>query len=210
MAWTTPMTAVENSLLTAAQFNVHVRNNLLETEAARATTGNTPGPGTGATARVWGTEGPNRSAEHYVKDHNIDTLETTSADETYVDLATPGPLVTVVTAYGFLIMVNCQLGTNTVNNAQASYEIYESDALGNPPDVEDGYFSSPANTGRAIEMDGAWPNGTAASSLNRYGVVQVWAAVPIKGLYTVKMKYKCTNNDAVASFAQRRLQVMAI
>ncbi len=38
MAWTAPMTAVANAVFTAAQFNTHVRDNLLETSPAKATT----------------------------------------------------------------------------------------------------------------------------------------------------------------------------
>ncbi len=38
MAWTAPMTAVANAVFTAAQFNTHVRDNLLETGPAKATT----------------------------------------------------------------------------------------------------------------------------------------------------------------------------
>ena len=38
MAWTAPMTAVANAVFTAAQFNTHVRDNLLETAPAKATT----------------------------------------------------------------------------------------------------------------------------------------------------------------------------
>lgn len=37
MAWTAPMTAVANDIFTAAQFNTHVRDNLLETVPAKAT-----------------------------------------------------------------------------------------------------------------------------------------------------------------------------
>lgn len=37
MAWTTPMTAVANSVFTAAQFNTYVRDNLNETMVAKAT-----------------------------------------------------------------------------------------------------------------------------------------------------------------------------
>lgn len=204
MTWTTPMTAVANALLTASQFNVHVRDNLLETEAARATAS------VGSTRQVWMADGPNKSSEHLVKDHNIDTQETTSYDEGYTDLATPGPLVAMITGYGFMIMANCQLGTNTVNDAFASYEIYASDSAGKAPDPEAGGFISEASTSRSILMDGAWPSGTAGSRLNRAGIVQVWAAVPEKGYFTVKMKYKVSSNDAVGTFAQRRLCVMAL
>ena len=39
MAWTTPLTAVSNAALTAAQWNASVRDNLNETATAKATTG---------------------------------------------------------------------------------------------------------------------------------------------------------------------------
>lgn len=39
MAWSVPLTAVSNSALTAAQWNASVRDNLLETAVAKATTG---------------------------------------------------------------------------------------------------------------------------------------------------------------------------
>lgn len=44
MAWTAPMTASANGTLTAAQFNTHVRDNLLETETAKATAAVTETP----------------------------------------------------------------------------------------------------------------------------------------------------------------------
>lgn len=37
MAWTAPMTAIDNAAFTAAQFNTHVRDNLLETAPAKIT-----------------------------------------------------------------------------------------------------------------------------------------------------------------------------
>lgn len=40
MVWTSPMTAVANEIWTAAQYNTYVRDNLLETAPAKATTGN--------------------------------------------------------------------------------------------------------------------------------------------------------------------------
>ncbi|GII42264.1 hypothetical protein [Planotetraspora phitsanulokensis] len=39
MAWSAPMTAVANSIFTTAAFNQYVRDNLLETAPAKATTG---------------------------------------------------------------------------------------------------------------------------------------------------------------------------
>jgi hypothetical protein len=47
MAWTAPMTAVANSVFTAAQFNQFVRDNLNETAPAKATTAGSHFAGTG-------------------------------------------------------------------------------------------------------------------------------------------------------------------
>lgn len=203
MVWSAPMTAVENTLLTASQFNVHVRDNLLETEAARATTGGA------ATSRVWGSDGPNRSAEHLVKDHNIDAAGTTQSDEAYVDLATPGPLVSMTTATGFLIFMNCQISVSTTNDGFASFAVYESDILGKAPPDDSGFISQPSNSNGVVH-DGAWPTGAASAAANRVGVTHVWGTVPFKGIYTVKMMYKVSSNDAIGTFQKRRLSAMAI
>lgn len=50
MAWSTPLTAVSNATLTAAQWNASVRDNLLITPAALATTSGSHFAGTGTNA----------------------------------------------------------------------------------------------------------------------------------------------------------------
>lgn len=86
MAWTTPLTAVTNTALTAAQWNLSVRDNLNETAPAKATAGN----------RIFVTTGPNTIAERRIVDNVVETSETTTST-TYDDLATVGPQVSSLT-----------------------------------------------------------------------------------------------------------------
>ena len=195
MVWSAPMTAASNSLLTAAQFNVHVRDNLLETEASRAMVAGKP----------WFSDGPNRSSEHDYKFGAVETLETTSSEE-YVDLATVGPRCEVVANGLLLIFTNAAMEINTANDANASYEIYESFNL--LPLEDGGGFLSPANNSRAITHDGATGTGLEA----RMGCVQIFGdpAMPLKTKHTVKMLYRVTASAAVGTFQRRRLMVMAL
>lgn len=86
MAWTAPMTAVTGNALTAAQFNTHVRNNLLETAPAKISAAGDYVVATGA----------NALGRRQVGSDFINTSETTSST-TFVNLATVGPTVTVQT-----------------------------------------------------------------------------------------------------------------
>jgi hypothetical protein len=113
MAWTAPMTAVAGSVFTAAQFNTFVRDNLLETPSAKATT-----PGSFFTTTSAGSIAeriPNRSL--------IATSETTSSTS-YADLATVGPQVSCITGTSALICVTSRINVATVNTGgQAGVDI---------------------------------------------------------------------------------------
>jgi hypothetical protein len=105
MAWTAPMTAVANSAFTAAQFNAHIRDNLLETAPAKAT----------AAGRIMVTTGANAIAERVISSATVTTQETT-ASTSFTDLATVGPTVTVTTGTRALIMFGAQMSNNTTNS----------------------------------------------------------------------------------------------
>jgi hypothetical protein len=92
MAWTAPMTAVVGATFTASQFNIHVRDNLLETAVAKATT---PG-GYFVSTDV------NTIAERLQDYDQVDTAETTTSGS-YDDLSTVGPSVTVTTGTQALV-----------------------------------------------------------------------------------------------------------
>lgn len=110
MAWTAPMTAVASSVFTAAQFNTFVRDNLLETAPAKATTSGSLFVGTGV----------NTIAERIPAKQRVGTSETTGSTS-YTDLATAGPTVTVTTGTDALVLTTCTVadsasGTNTYSS----------------------------------------------------------------------------------------------
>lgn len=102
MAWSTPLTAVSNATLTAAQWNATVRDDLLETAPAKAT----------ATGRIFVSTGVNAIAERVINSASIATQEGT-ASTTHTALSTPGPAVTVTTGTSALAFVNCRISNNT-------------------------------------------------------------------------------------------------
>ena len=69
MAWTAPMTAASNATFTAAEFNAHIRDNLLETEPAKATTNDS----------YFVTTGANAIAQRSPGSDVINTMQTTTS-----------------------------------------------------------------------------------------------------------------------------------
>lgn len=104
MAWTSPMTATANSAFTAAQFNTHVRDNLLETGPAKVT----------AAGQYLLSTGANTLAARTFGNQVIGTSESTSSSS-YTDLATAGPSVTVTTGTKALVIVAAQAQQATAN-----------------------------------------------------------------------------------------------
>jgi hypothetical protein len=103
MAWSTPLTAVSNTTLTAAQWNASVRDNLLETATAKASASGTYFAGTGL----------NGIAERTLGIDSIATAETTTSTSA-ADLATAGPTVSVTSGTKVVAMLNAGMSNNTV------------------------------------------------------------------------------------------------
>lgn len=95
MAWTTPLTAVSNATLTAAQWNASVRDNLLETAPAKATTSGSLFVGTSA----------NTIAERIPQTSVVVGSDSVTAT-TYANTTTPGPAVTCTTSTKALMVVS--------------------------------------------------------------------------------------------------------
>lgn len=112
MVWTAPMTAVANSVFTAAQFNTFVRDNLNETAPAKTTM---------VSSIVVG-NGLNSIVERLPDVDNVGTQETTTS-VTYTDLATVGPTVTTTTGNRALIFIRCAM-ENSVND-ESSFMSFE-------------------------------------------------------------------------------------
>jgi len=87
MAWTTPLTAVANAAFTAAQFNASVRDNLLETGPAKATTAGS----------IFAATGTNAIGERIPTGATVATAQSTSTTASYGDLTTVGPTLSSLT-----------------------------------------------------------------------------------------------------------------
>lgn len=120
MAWTAPMTATINDTLTAAEWNTYVRDNLLETEAAKATalpavitdpdsaTEFNPGSFFVAT-------GANAISELKITEGNASKFATdTTTSTTYTNLDDSyGPAINVITATSAIVMITAELGNSS-------------------------------------------------------------------------------------------------
>ena len=102
MAWSTPLTAVADAALTAAQWNSSVRDNLLETAVARAS----------QSGSIFAGAGVNSLAERFPFSTNAWQQETT-ASTAYTNLTTVGPTVTVTSGTRILISVTATTWNNT-------------------------------------------------------------------------------------------------
>ena len=104
MAWTTPLTAVANAALTAAQWNASVRDNLLETAPAKATSSGTFFAGTGVS-----------SIAERVPVAAFETASETTTSTSYDNLATVGPAVTTTSGARSLVSICATVANSTVN-----------------------------------------------------------------------------------------------
>ena len=111
MAWSAPMTAVANTVFTAAEFNQHVRDNLNETAPALATTAGSH----------FVADGVNSIVELLSASAAVLTSETTTST-TYDDLATVGPTVTVETGPMALVIVHGSMENSGGGSARMAYE----------------------------------------------------------------------------------------
>ncbi len=106
MAWTAPITFVSNTVLTAAQLNTYLRDNLNETAPAKATT-----PGYWFVA-----QGPNSIAERAIEIDIVNAAQE-STETSFVDLATIGPQITCTTGTRAIYFVTAQTYNLTSDRA---------------------------------------------------------------------------------------------
>lgn len=105
MAWSTPLTAISNSTLTASQWNLSVRDNLLETAVAKAT----------AAGQIFVSTAANALAARVPTGTAVNVSESTTST-TYTDLTTPGPTVSgLTTGTQALVVVSAKMQQNTAS-----------------------------------------------------------------------------------------------
>lgn len=107
MAWTSPMTFVSNNVLTAAQMNTHLRDNLRELAPAKATTNN---------GSWFIAQGPNRIEERLVRTARVSRLQVTKSSS-WTDLTTIGPQVSTVTGKAAIVMLAARIGNTVLDNS---------------------------------------------------------------------------------------------
>lgn len=98
------MTAISGSVFTAAQFNTFVRDNMLLTPAALATS-----PGS-----IFVTDATNSIVERIPVVARVDTTETLTITS-FGDAPTPGPSVTCTTGSHALITISAEMGNSTAS-----------------------------------------------------------------------------------------------
>ena len=103
MAWTTPLTAVSNAVLTAAQWNASVRDNFNVTPAALATTA----------GRHFIATGANAIAERANITNTVATAENTATTTYGNNLGTTGPAITMTTGTNAIIALSAQTSNST-------------------------------------------------------------------------------------------------
>lgn len=103
MAWTSPKTFISGDVLTAAELNVHLRDNLNETAVAKATTA----------GRIFVASGANTVAQREV----ASSFTQASINITGTSYGSSGPTVTVTTGTRALVFYGCHMRHATANNA---------------------------------------------------------------------------------------------
>ncbi len=124
MAWTAPMTAVANTVFTAAQFNTHVRDNLLETAPGKATTvsGYFVATGTNAIAQ---------RIANKVTNNSVGTTTNTSYNSTLGGTPGTNPAVTITTGERALVLLSADMaGSGTAGFVTMGYDVSGATTLG--------------------------------------------------------------------------------
>lgn len=174
------MTAIANTVFTAAQFNTHVRDNLLETAPAKAT----------AAGQIFVATGLNSIAARVPSGAKVDTSETTTSTA-FTDLATVGPAVTVTTGTRAIIMTSCTHANNTANGASAtSFEV------------------SGATTSAAASNRRTLIGGVTANNELRFGQTFFFDTLNA-GSNTFTMKYS-VGGGTTGTFRQREIVVIPL
>lgn len=166
MSWTAPKTWVANTVLSAAEMNEQVRDNLLQTAPAKAT----------AAGRLFVTTGLNALAERVPTTASVVASESTTS-ASYTDLATAGPAVTVDTGTAAIVLLTA--GLSNTNSAATAYA---------------GFAVSGATTTAASDVDAIYYQASAANAIGRQSMHTM--ATVTGGSNTFTAKYRTTANTA--------------
>jgi len=178
MAWTAPQTWAANAVLTAAQLNTHLRDNMLETMPAKALT----------EGSIFVTSAANSIVERQIVTARVATSQGTSSTS-YTDLGTVGPAVTVTTGTGAIVFHSCQVQNSSTGFSSMSWAI-------------SGATTRAALDGTAIRHDGI-----SGGNPWKVGSTDFLLAVLTPGSNTFTAKYKA-ESGFTATFADRFICVI--
>jgi hypothetical protein len=209
MVWTQPMTFTAGSVLTAAQLNLHLRDNLMASEAATVTEDHD----------FVISAGYHQLARRKVADHLITTGEATSSTD-YADLATTGPTVTVETTNRAWVIMTAHMQCNdALSQIYMSYAIERPEGVKNadgvlvatPEDSEE--QASDSETGDAGSRDphDNWAlahDGLSTAGSFRRSYVDFISANLTPGLNTFTCKYRVASSGVVGTFTNRQIIVI--
>lgn len=163
MGWTAPMTFFANTVLTAAQLNTFLRDNLNESSTAKAVF-----PGA-----LFVATGLNSIAARLPAVGTVGASEGTGS-AAYTDLATPGPTVTCTTSARAMVFLNAKLTNDSIgNNSHVSVEV------------------SGASSLAAVDLRGLFYRPAVASVSIRMGAMTFFNALT-PGNNTFTMKYRAS------------------
>ncbi len=159
MTWAAPKTFVSLDVLSSAELNVYLRDNLLETAPAKARN----------VGAYFVSNGDSSLSERIPTGNLISTAEQ-SASTSYTDLTTVGPSVTAVTQSQALVIISCHMFNDGVNAVWMSYDV-------------SGTTITAASDNRALMFN------LAASQGQRAGVVILHATlIPGSNTFTAKYR----------------------
>jgi hypothetical protein len=184
MAWSTPLTAVTNAALTAAQWNASVRDNLAETAPAKATT----------TGRIFVTTGANGIAERIPSIVRVTGGGQGTTSTSFTDLTTVGPTISTLATGVSAIFAVSAYALSTVAQAGAYMGVAVS-----------GASTVAADTNRALRI-----HSEVASVNQKVSYVGMFAATLTAGNNTFQAKYASTSGASTATFDERELLVIPL
>lgn len=194
MAWTVPITFVPETILTAAQLNLHIRNNLNEMAPAKAS----------ERGNIFVTTGRNQIRQQtpvfdfYIGSSSADSEKTTSSE--FTDLKYIGPSVTTFVTYGALISLSLRCNNTTANAFCITSFAVSKPAEGDELNEETVY--EPTDERSLLfetAVGGADGQDLAAGYTTLIGV-------PEPGTYTFRMKFRVTTGTG--TFYRRWLSVI--
>lgn len=180
MAWTTPLTAVASTALTAAQWNASVRDNLLQTAPALATTAGSIFAVTGTNAIV------QRLPGQFAQTSGETTTSTTYTSTLSGGAGTAGPSFPINTGVKALVSFHCRQSTSV-----ATTNVWTSVAVS-------GASTIAASDNVSTSMD-------IVSSQIFHGLTYVETGLTA-GVNTFAMQYRVSGGTG--TFASRRLNVV--